>query len=137
MAAFEFEGVEMRIRESVTAVLVAIGVASAFATWSGSVNHDGRGDRLAALREPADTSDGYRVGVTPGLPGEAREIVVRNAAGTPVYVSDPATATTTVMRGTSVPALDSLPRPARSSLERAYADAGIGKGDRLPIVAPR
>lgn len=126
----------MRIRESVTAVLVAIGAASAFATWTVSVNTDARGDRTAALAMPADADEFYRVGVSPGHPGEAREIVVRNGNGAPVYVSDPATATTTVMRGTSVPALDA-PRPARSSLERAYAsnDAVSGKGDRIAIAS--
>jgi hypothetical protein len=127
----------MRLRESVTAVLVAVGAASAFATWSASVNQDTRGDRLASLREPASQTDGYRIGVSPGLPGEAREIVVRNEEGKPVYVSNPATATTTVMRGTVVPKLDNPQRPARSSLERAYASADgfSGKGDRLPIAA--
>lgn len=126
----------MRVRESVTAVLVALGAASAFATWTASVNGDVRGDRLASLREPAAESASYRVGVMPGLPGEAREIVVRNLAGTTIYVSDPASATTTVMRGTSVPALDKPQRSGRNSLERAYASNEVvssGKGDRLAI----
>lgn len=126
----------MRVRESVTAVLVALGAASAFATWTASVNGDVRGDRLASLREPAGGSVSYRVGVMPGLPGEAREIVVRNSAGTSVYISDPSSATTTVMRGTSVPALDKPQRSGRSSLERAYASndvASSAQGDRLAM----
>lgn len=124
----------MRIRESVTAVLVAIGAASAFATWTVSVNTDMRGDRLASSSGQADAGDTYRVGVAPGLPGEAREIVVRNGDGAAVYVSNPAMAMTTVMRGASVPAFDKLNRPVRSSLERAYASndgAASSMVDRL------
>jgi hypothetical protein len=51
-------------------------------------------------------------------------------------VSDPASATTTIMRGTSVPALDKVQPSSRSSLDRAYARADIstGKGDRLDVV---
>ena len=117
-----------------TALIVAAGAASAAATWVG-VHDNGRGDRLASLRLPADTVGEYTVGMTPGNAAEAREIIVRNAAGQPVYVSDPRTATTTVMRGASVPALDSVPRPA-SSLDRAYAVRST-KGDRLQVAARR
>ena len=125
----------MRLRESVTALIVAVGAASAAATWVVGVDDNGRGDRLASLRLPADTHGEYTVGMTPGNAAEAREIIVRNAAGQPVYVSDPRTATTTVMRGASVPALDSVPRPA-SSLDRAYAVRST-KGDRLQVASRR
>jgi hypothetical protein len=123
----------MRLRESMTALIVAAGAASAAATWMVGVDDNGRGDRLASLRLPADTQGEYTVGMTPGNAAEAREIIVRNGSGQPVYVSDPRAATTTVMRGASVPALDSAPRPA-SSLERAYAVRST-KGDRLQVAA--
>ena len=122
----------MRLHESMTALIVAVGAASAAATWVVGMDHDGRGDRLAGLRLPADAQTEYLVRTTPGEAG-AREIIVRNAAGQLVYVSDPQSATTTVMRGTSVPALDSTPRP-NSSLARAYA-ARSGKADRLQVAS--
>lgn len=125
----------MHLRESTTALIVAAGLASAAATWMVGIDDNGRGDRLASLRLPADAQGEYSVGVTPGSAAEAREIIVRNAAGQPVYVSDPRTATTTVMRGASVPALDSVPKPA-SSLDRAYAVRST-KGDRLQVASRR
>lgn len=114
-------------------MIVAVGAASAAATWVVGIDDNGRGDRLASLRLPADTIGEYTVGITPGNAAEAREIIVRNSAGQPIYVSDPSTATTTVTRGASVPALDSVPRPA-SSLDRAYA-VRSSKGDRLKVAS--
>jgi hypothetical protein len=124
----------MRLHESMTALIVAVGVASAAATWIVGSGDDARGDRLASLRQPADARGEYVVVMTPPTnAAAAREITIRNSAGQLVYVSGPQTATTTVMRGTSVPALDSIPRPA-SSLERAYA-ARSAKGDRLRVAS--
>jgi hypothetical protein len=121
----------MRVRESVTAVIVALGAASAIATATASFDTDSRGDRLADLRQPAGL-ERYNVGVTPGTASDAQEIVVRKVDGTVVYVSDPSTATTTVTRGTTVPALDKI-APSRTSLQRAYASLDTGKGDRLMV----
>jgi len=71
------------------------------------------------LRLPADTVGEYTVGITPGNAAEARQIVVRNSSGQPIYVSDPSTATTTVLANPSDLSISVAANPGIASVGAA------------------
>jgi hypothetical protein len=117
----------MRLLGAVAAVLVALGAASAASTWdTGAAALSGhKSDRIARVARPASWQGPYQVGVMPAESASGNEVVVRNRTGVPVYVSDPESATTTVMRDIALPSLDRRTVPS-ASLDRDYAAATIG-----------